>query len=640
MRGTAKSNGGYVLVSITAVLLAILAAILAVNESYSKKIVIDYNTNAVERSEVEKSAMAHLRAYAEQKSCTATPEDISVNGSKDGFNYTVSWEKSPSGTELTAVYESATDTSNTWQTTQSDIELYGATQEVTWVLAPYFSEYVEIKHNNKDHHKDHSDNDEAKVDKDKEMVLRSFKLGPLRTEPISLVQAELELTSDKNSDNDDAEHLQLNAIRYPWDPTDVTDSETGLGTNDNWIVADYSKFETLDTEITTSDNVTTVDFTGLLSSWLNGSRPNYGWAFTVSDKDISWLTNPEKTDFHARPRMQIKYRCACAEACVGIDQTEVAAIATLNPVDGIGGGNDSLTKLWLHRAHEDYLLDDTSSTAALGRPTYHQAGLSEFVVSGLNSGDSITGAHIEVANADHPDHHYYTLLDGLSVTQLPISSFFGTDYTDLSNANDKQLIYYQSPASSPVGTSLEYRRAPDPTTGFTASTHLVSDFVDSSGDFIGGFSFFDQSYWFPTVAWTFDKIESFPVENDTVSNNVHSKGTSTADDVENWIAINDLIHVVDALHVIDKDNYLISGEWMEGADGSTWETELGGWQFHDGEIVLYNAITEKVRIIDREVSRSQSNNVSAIALYKEPMPADGSSESEYEDAFPFMYDFF
>lgn len=626
MTQASKSQSGYVLVSVTAILLAILAAILAVNNSYSSKILTDRETDTLDRKEIERSALAHLQAYARQKSCTATPGNISVSGSKDDISYTLSWIKSATGTTVSGTYLPSTGSSAGWSTEEKGIELYGETQSVTWVLNPYFSEFVEIKYGSKTQHHYHA---KAKIKNDGEIVLRSFKLGPLATEPLTLVQAELELFFE-NGEFESPELLQLNAVRFPWDPTSVTDSETGLGDNPSWLKGDYGKFEKVDTAVTMLTNSASIDFTELLGSWMNGARPNNGWALTTENsKHTKWhteLTEKSKTiDFEQRPRMHIKYRCACGEACVGVDQTEVAALGTLKAVGGYGAGDDQMVKLWLHRAHQQYLVENTSSGEILNRTVYFPAGLSDFSVPNTALGHHITGAHIELANADHPDHHYYTLLNGTSIN-------VSTNY--LSNSGSKQLTYYQSLASEPVGyTSLKLREMPTPTSGFAATQQPVSDYVTDTNAYVGGYSYYDDRYWFGTQLNDETKTQDFPVEDDTAPTHVHTADISRSNLDLPALAFNNN-HTIDALHVIDQHNILLSGEYYAT---SSWEIELGRRQFHDGDIVLYNNLTQTTRLIDGEISRSNSNNVSAIALFKEPMPASGSSEAEFAAAFPFLY---
>ena len=628
MSNSSKPQSGYVLVSVTAILLAILAAILAVNNSYTTKILTDRETDPLDRIEIERSAFAHLQAYAEQKNCTATPDTFSVTGAKDGISYTLNWNKSATGTTVSGSYQPATGSTPDWTTEQKGIELYGETQSVTWVLAPYFSEYVEIKYNRSNFHHDHSDHAEATVVKDANIVLRSFKLGPLLTEPLSLVQAELELSFNTNDDFSNPELLQLNAVRFPWDPTDVTDNATGLGINSTWKKANYDKFEQVETSFTMLTDSAKIDFTELLGSWVNRARPNYGWAFTTtSTSPTKWTSGPSGADFEQRPKMHIKYRCACGEACVGVDQTEVAALGTLFDVDGKGGGSDQMIKLWLHRAHQEYLIENTSAPASgLDRTVYYPAGLSDFDVSAMAYSPAITGAHIELANIDHPDHHFYTLLDGNSVTQSPSTP---SSTTNLSNAHDKQLTYFQSPASLPVGESLQLRRMPTPTSVAQAPTRPLPIFFTDEDTYVSGFSYYDQRYWFGSQLNGEIKTEDFPVE----ASNLHPLDiTRSSLDLAPLDFNSD--HTIDALHVIDKHNFLLSGEYY---DTTSWEIELGRRQFHDGDIVLYNNITQTTRLIDGEISRSESNNVSAIALFKEPMPPSGSTEAEFEAAFPFLY---
>lgn len=631
MSRTSNSQSGYVLVSVTAILLAILAAILAVNNSYSSKILTDRETDALDREEVEFSALAHLQAYAEQKSCTASPGNITVSGSKDDVDYTLSWSKSATGTTISGAYQPSTGSTTDWTTEQTGVELYGEIQSVTWVLAPYFSEYVEIKYDNKSQHHYHA---KAKIKKDGEIVLRSFKLGPLATEPLTLVQAELELFFE-SGEFENPEQLQLNAIRFPWDPADVTDSETGLGTNPSWAKADYGKFEKIDTVVTMLTNSASIDFTELLGSWMNGARPHNGWALTTEGSThTKWKTEVTEgsttADFVQRPRMHIKYRCACGEACVGIDQTEVAALGTLKAVNGFGGGHDKMAKLWLHRAHQQYLVENTASAKILDRTVYSPAGLSSFDVPSMVSGNDITGAHIELANAEHPNHHYYTLLDGDEI-DVDLSA------TSLPNAHAKQLNYFQSLADSPVGDSLEQRRMPTPTSGDIATTQAVSNYVSDSSAYVGGYSYFDDRYWFGTQMDGKIKTQDFPVKDDTATvSTVHTAdiGRSsinlTALDFNNY-------HTIDALHIIDQHNFLLSGEYYNKPAYAYLEATLGRRQFHDGDIVLYNNLTQTTRLIDGEISRSNGNNVSAIALFKEPMPDSTSSEAEFEAAFPFLY---
>ena len=614
------------LVSVTALLLAILAAILAVNNSYTTKIVTDRETDPFDRVEIERNAFAHLQAYAEQKNCTATPDTFSVTGEKDGISYTLDWSKSATGTTLSGSYQRA---ATHWTTEQLDVELYGETQSASWVLAPYFSEFVEIKYDKDKHHHDHSNHDKAKIKKDGDIVLRSFKLGPLATEPLTLVQAELELFFESANKFENPDELQLNAVRFPWDPKDVTDDKTGLGANSTWKKGNYDKFETVRTDLTMLSNSAKIDFTELLGSWVSGTRPNFGWALTTeSTKKTEWLSGPTSINFAQRPRMHIKYRCACGKACVGVDQTEVVALGTLKAVDGYGGEHNKMAKLWLHRAHQQYLVENASSGAILDRTVYYPAGLSEFDVPSTVAGQEITGAHIEPANADHPNHHFYTLLDGKSI-DVDLPAF------NLSNAHSKQLTYYQSPANKPIGdSSLELRRMPTPTSGTLATQQPVSTYVSDANTFVGGYSYFDNRYWFGTQLNGVIKTQDFPVKDDTASvTAVHTADIGRASLALPVLSFN-ANHTIDALHVIDKYNYLISGEYY---DTTEWEVELGRRQFHDGDIVLYNTITQKARLIDGEISRSNGNNVSAIALYKEPIPASGSTESEFEEAFPFLY---
>lgn len=648
MRRTSKSQRGYVLVSVTAILLAILAAILAVNNSYSSKILTDRETDTLDRDEIERSALAHLQAYARQKSCTATPGNISVSGSKDDISYTLDWSKSATGTTVSGTYQPSTGNTVAWRTEQQGMELYGEIQSVTWVLAPYFSEFVEIKYDNKNHHHDHSNHAEAKVKKGADIVLRSFKLGPLATEPLTLVQADLELFYESIDKFANPDKLQLSAIRFPWDPSGVTDDRTGLGSNNTWKKANYDKFEAVDTNLSLSvaSNSATIDFTELLGSWLSGARPNYGWALTTESTDYTkWISGPTSADFEQRPRMHIKYRCACGETCVGVDQSEVAALGTLTDVDGKGGGSNKMIKLWLHRAHQEYLIENTSASAVLDRTVYHPAGLSDFDVPAMAYSDAITGAHIELANTDHPDHHYYTFLDGSSVTQSPsttsttTSAWFKTSSTttttDLSNSHDKQLSHFQSLASNPVGESLQPRQMPTPTSGFNAPTQAVSTYFSDAETYVGGFSYFDQRYWFGSQLNDEIKTEDFPVQDGTTAtSNVHS-ADNTRSNLDLAALDFNSDHTIDALHVIDQHNFLLSGEYY---DTTSYEIELGRRQFHDGDIVLYNNITQTTRLIDGEISRSNGNNVSAIALFKEPMPPSGSTEAEYEAAFPFLYE--
>lgn len=625
MRQASTSQSGYVLVSVTAILLAILAAILAVNNSYSSKILTDRETDTLDRDEIERSALAHLQAYARQKSCTATPGNISVSGSKDDISYELSWSKSATGTTISGTYQPSTGSATDWTTEQTGIELYGETQSVTWVLAPYFSEFVEIKYNKANHHHDHNNHAEAKIADGADIVLRSFKLGPLATEPLTLVQAELELFFE-NGEFKNPDKLQLNAVRFPWDPATVTDAETGLGTNSTWKKANYDKFEQIDTELSMLTDSAKIDFTELLGSWVNGARPNYGWALTTESTDhTKWISGPASADFAERPRMHIKYRCSCGEACVGVDQTEVAALGTLKAVGTYGAGDDQMVKLWLHRAHQQYLVENTASVKILDRTVYFPAGLSDFSVPNTASGHHITGAHIELANADHPDHHFYTLLNGTSIN---------TTTNNLSNSGSKQLTYYQSLAGEPVGhTSLKLREMPTPTSGFTATQQPVSDYVTDANAYVGGYSYFDDRYWFGTQLNDETKTQDFPVEDDTAPTNVHTVDISRSNLDLPALAFNNN-HTIDALHVIDQYNFLLSGEWF---DTTKYESELGRRQFQDGDIVLYNSLTQTTRLIDGEISRSNNNNVSAIALFKEPMPASGSSEAEFADAFPFLY---
>ena len=628
MDDSSMTQRGYVLVSVTVVLLTVLAAILAVNNSYVSKIHSDRETDSLGREEIELSAFAHLKAYAEQKNCTATPSNMTVSGTKDGYDYSMNWSRSLSGTTLTGNFQLSSNSGSSWSTEQNNIEMYGETQSVAWVLASYFSEYVEIKHNKATQHHDHGHHAEAKIKADKEIVLRSFKLGPLRTEPLRIVHAELELSFDNINNFRNSDLIQLNAIRYPWDTSTATDQSTGFGANSNWTLGSYDKFEPLDTDLTLLTNSARIDFTELLGSWQSGTRPNYGWALTTTGNgNTKWISGPSGGTFEQRPRMHIKYRCACGEACVGVDQTEAVALGTLNAVGGKGGGNDKMIKLWLHRAHQQYLIANTSSGEMLGRTVYYPAGLSDFDVPNTASGHKITGAHIELANADHPNHHYYTLLDGQSITNISSSP--------LPSAHDKQLTYYQSAADKPIGdSSMQLRKMPTPTSGNVAAPQPVSTYVTNSSAYAGGYSYFDDRYWFGTQLDGEVKTQDFPVKDDTASvTSVH-----TADISRPSLAIPnldfDVNHTIDALHVIDKDNYLLSGEWFNTTD---YESALGRRQFHDGDIVLYNTITKTTRLIDGEISRSNLNNVSAIALFKEPMPPSGSTESEFEDAFPFLY---
>lgn len=628
MSNSSRKRSGYVLVSVTVVLLTVLAAILAVNKSYVSKIHIDRETNSLGREEIELSAFAHLKAYAEQKNCTATPNNMTVSGTKDGYDYSMNWSKSPSGSTLSGNFQLSNNSGSSWSTEQTNIEMYGETQSVTWVLASYFSEYVEIKHNNASRHHDHSHHAEAKIQADKEIVLRSFKLGPLRTEPLKIVHAELELSFDNINDFRNPELIQLNAIRYPWDTATATDQSTGFGPNSNWTLGSYDKFHPLDTDLTLLTNSARIDFTSLLASWQNGTRPNYGWALTTTGtQDTKWVSSPSGGTFEQRPRMHIKYRCACGEACVGVDQTEALALGTLNPVDGYGGGNEKMIKLWLHRAHQQYLIEDPSSGEVLDRTVYYPAGLSDFDVPNTTSGHQITGAHIELANADHPDHHYYTLMDGQGINN--------TSLFPLPSAHDKQLTYYQSAADKPIGdSSMQLRKMPTPTSGNVAAPQPVSTYVTDSSAYAGGYSYFDDRYWFGTQLDGEIKTQDFPVKDDTAS----ATSVHTADTSRSILAVPNLnfdaYHTIDALHVINRYNYLLSGEWFNTTD---YESALGRRQFHDGDIVLYNTITKTARVIDGEISRSDHNNVSAISLFKEPMPPSGSTESEFEDAFPFLY---
>ncbi|MGB0866575.1 MAG: hypothetical protein ACPGSC_08695, partial [Granulosicoccaceae bacterium] len=359
------------------------------------------------------------------------------------------------------------------------------------------------------------------------------------------------------------------------------------------------------------------------------------------------------TTFEQRPRMHIKYRCACGQACVGIDQTEVAAIATLTKVNGKGSGvdqPDKFIKLWLHRANEQYLLPNPSGNTGLGRPNNHPAGLSSSqVIDGYAADQDITGMHIELANSDHPDHHFYTFMDGKMITRLPktsstasTTSWFSafsaatTTSTTLGNAHDKSLYYYQSPSSKPVGFSLELRRAPAPTSGFNATPNQVSGFISNSDTLVAGFSYYDNRFYFPTFINNTHDVRNFPVEQDTTFSmplyKIDSTRSSSPATVLDYADNN---HTTDALHVIDEFNYLISAEYF---DTTYYEAGLGGWEFQDGELVLYNTITQSSRIIDREYSRSDGNNISAVSLYKEPMPPSGSSEADFEAAYPFLYE--
>lgn len=632
------TDAGYVLVSVTVVLLSILSAIVMVNRSYITKHQVDRHTNPIARTQLEMSARAHLQAYAAQNSCEGIQGGaISVNGTKDGYSYRLEWRKSNSGAVLIGEYTSATDSGDTWQSSASGVALYGPEQAVTWVLAPYFSEYAEIRHNKPSYHRDHRDQSSSRVERDKNIALRSFKPGPLLREPLQIQSARLELFKSNPSDLANPEELTLHAIRYPWDPKTVTDANPSTDSNPGWTLGSYDKFEALDTEVTELTDSITIDFTELLSSWVEGTRTPNGWALTTtSNRPTSWPSRPTRadTEFEQRPRLHINYRCECGEVCVGVDQTEVAALGTLTKVGGEGSSTSEdkrFIKLWLHRAHEDYL-ESTSGSRFWNRPHHVPAGLSSSAkIPGFPTGEDLTGLHIEPANDEHPDHHYYYVLDGRSIQP--------GNKTAAGNANDKLLVYYRSPADRPVGEAMEYRRSPQPSSPTLAAPIGLMSLFTSTDTFVGGFSYFDERYWFATRLSGINAIEDFPVEPDpTLPTSLHRRDTSRSQRPKTVLDYGDNIHTTDAVHAFDLNNFMISGEYLQGASGSTYESELGRWQFHDGELVVYNALTGRLRIIDREISRSDGNNVSAIAVYREPKPPAGSTEDTYEDAFPFLYE--
>ncbi|MGB0866574.1 MAG: hypothetical protein ACPGSC_08690, partial [Granulosicoccaceae bacterium] len=66
-----------------------------------------------------------------------------------------------------------------------------------------------------------------------------------------------------------------------------------MGTNPNWQVANFDKFEPVDTRVSMNANSATIDMSELVGSWIEGNRPNYGWALTTTSSDTTkWISNP------------------------------------------------------------------------------------------------------------------------------------------------------------------------------------------------------------------------------------------------------------------------------------------------------------------------------------------------------------
>ncbi len=622
---TNKSNQGYVLISVLVVLLTVLAAIVTVNTSYTNTIVVEADTDPTIRREIEKSAFAHLQAYTEQENCGINPVNITVDGEKDGVTYALNWVKNATGTELTGDYQTSGAQSYSWTSKQKQIELYGSNQSTSWLLDSYFSDFVEIKYEKDDHHHDHSDHDEGKVSFEKDIILRSLKLGPLLREPVSLVNAELQLTATSGANTVD--ELQIHAIKYPWDPTYVSYAYTGIGTYTSWPETGFDNFETLDTVATELNDIVKFDITGLLRSWIDRSRPNHGFALSsTSNTKFEWVSKPDDSNFEERPRINFSYRCACGEACVGIKQNEVVVLGSLNDIDGYGGTEEKLTKLWLHRAHEDYLVPKTPSEENFNRTVYEPAGLSAFEVVNMPSGKEVIGIHVEPANSDHPDHHYYTVMAG-----NPVNS----SSADLPDAADAELIYLQSPGDEPTGDALEARvLSLFPTK--TASSQNVTDYISDGDDYVGGFSYYDERYWFAQRTAGDNLLQDYPVELDSAAYDLHKADLSRTPLNLDPIAFNGN-HVPHALHVIDQHNVLLTGEYHFVWPGF-WASTFGQLKSYDGDVVLYNTITKKARIIDGEIERSNGNNIRTIGYFEEPIPPAGSTDNRYKAALPTLFE--
>jgi len=649
-----NNQQGYVLVSVMAILLTVLAAVIATNASFRSKISIDKKTSVAVRSEIQKSAFAHLNAYAEASNCEANSSSFSVEGSKDGIEYNLSWEKTATGNTLTGQYQLTGDNASTWTNTDYGVELFGKKQSTSWILASYFSSFVEIKLGKKDHHKEHGDKEYGKAELDQEMVLRSLKLGPLRTEPLKIVQAELQLTGRDDDVPNDPSLLFLNAIKYPWDPEDVTDSYDGLGDKTDWPETGLDKFETIDTVAKIEDGKVNIDMTGLINSWLSNARPNYGFAITSGDSTkFEWHSEPGNDNYEDLPRINLDYRCSCAEACVGVKQNEALALGTYFSIDSdgesYGGGNDKMAKLWLHRANVEYLeLDPANPHSGLDRPSYYPMGLSEFEVMGISDSPDkdIIGAHIELANDEHPDYHYYTLMAGDSVTKMPkvsdLQALLGAK-TDISNVDTAELVYLRSDANKPVGDSLEERMLPAPMDSTKIDVQAVNAYITDSDTYVGGFTYYDDRYWFGQYVDSNFRFQDIPVRRKASSTQLHEENAGVPRIDSAYITMNDQ-RVPDALHVIDQYNFLLSAEYIKSY--SPYDTRLGQLRFHDGDIVLYNTVSKRARLIDGEASRSNGNNVWSIALFEEPSPRDypdddaskDIKDEEFKKSYPFMFE--
>lgn len=640
-----KTSQGYVLVSVTVILLSVLAAVMAINNGYRDRVIIDRATDPIDREEIEKSALAHLHAYAEQTNCSTDPANINISGNKDGVNYQLKWKKTKTGTVLSSKYSRSEGTSH-WKRKQADINLYGATQSTSWVLNSYFSDFVEIKYNNRGHHHDHSNHAEAKSEKNKEVALRSLKLGPLSTEPVSIIKAELELTPITLHSSFNLSDFKIYAIKYPWDPEDVTSAYSGLGNKTPWPSSSLNEnFEALNTAATLDSDKVRFDITTLLNSWIKNTRPNYGWALASSGGKITWHSGFKTNNEEKLPRINVQYRCACGEACVGITQNEAIALGSYRPIHGYGGTVNKLSKLWLHRAHQEYLDKDPAHPAGLmGRTVYIAAGLSDFSVPNA-TGKEVIGLHIEPTTWLHPSHHYYTLMVGASVNSMPRagsssgSSIDGSDsqtiatLTELANATDAELLYFQSPANLAIGQSLEARTLPAPMTG-PVDAQAVSSHISDNTAYVGGFSLYDDRYWFGQMIDHRFRFQDIPIKRKSSSTELHEIDPARARINSDFLSLN-AERIPDALHVIDKYNFILSAEWI--VSSAPYDTALGRLQFHDGDIVLYNTITETARLINGEIKRSISNNVASIALFEEPYPPAGSSTATYQAAFPFFY---
>ncbi len=618
MNTSGNPQSGYVLVSVTVVLLTVLASVLAINNNYTSKIKINRSVDPVDRKEIEASAFAHLQALAEQQNCGADPFNIVATGRKDGFDYSLTWGKDSSGPTLHSYYQRIGDVSSAWASQKYDLELYGETQQTTWVLAPYFSEFAEIREDSDDHHHDHDDHaKEVKAVAGKDIALRTLKLGPLATEPLTLISAELQLTPNSIAEFKNPDTIDVLAIKYPWAPASVTHAHRGIGSSTAWPTGKENKFESLNIHPVVDSSSARIDLTALLQSWLSGARPNYGWALKQTGSGTTkWQSGPDVTTFDARPKVNLEYRCACGEVCVGVKQNEAVAMASNSEFRSVGGG-ENIVKHWLHRGHPDYGQDDADYTAAL----------SEFQISGKAASKTITGLHIEPANLIHPDHHYYTVMQGKSATNLLTT-------TPMDNISISNIYYLQSAGDKPIGKNTEARVVSD--MGYAdvdADDRSVGYFISDTNSYVGGFSFFDDQYWLGRSASSQSGVHAFSVTHQPGSSEAHVIDSSAvASSLQNLGFLSN--QVPDALHILDAHNIIISGEYHIT---SPWDIELGDLRFEDGDVVVFNLTTKKARSIATDTARSELNGINAMALYEEPIPDASESNSTFEDALPFLF---